>query len=262
MLIHALTALLGPCSVHLQRYWDLLALICRPDLCVRMLNEDMSAPPTATPPAGGRPPASQAKWPQAALAAAALPAAQRASLAGAWRQHCEAAAQRAQQRQELLAQIREGFLQVCDFTEQLQQLHSRPARAAKQLCSCMAGQATPQAGPCTCAPAPPASSSLPRRSHALSWPACPAMQPLQVAKPEEMELGKPLARRGLEVRTPPHTPVWLWAAVGQQCCPQPGVDGLNAWLRGAWGCTYLQHTSGMDGARHPNSVLLPLLQQA
>ncbi len=98
--------------LHLQRYWDLLALICRPDLCVRMLNEDMSATPTAAPPAGSPPPTSEATWPAAALAAAALPAAQRASLAGAWRQHCEAAAQRAQHRQELLAQIREGFLQV------------------------------------------------------------------------------------------------------------------------------------------------------
>lgn len=56
----------------------------------------------------------------------------------------------------------------------------------------------PQAAPRTCAAAPPA-SSLPGRAHALSWPACPVAQPLQVAKPEEMELGKPLARRGLEV---------------------------------------------------------------
>ncbi|KAI7843600.1 hypothetical protein COHA_002842 [Chlorella ohadii] len=124
-------------AMRVGRYWDLLALICRPDLCVRMLNEDMSATPTAAPPAGSPPPTSEATWPAAALAAAALPAAQRASLAGAWRQHCEAAAQRAQHRQELLAQIREGFL-----------------------------------------------------------------QPLQVAKPEEMELGKPLARRGLELLSP------------------------------------------------------------
>ena len=96
----------------MQRYWDLLALICRPDLCVRMFNEDMSATPTATPSAGGPPPAAEAKWPATALAAAALPAAQRASLVAAWRQHCEASAKRAQHRQELLAQIREGFLQV------------------------------------------------------------------------------------------------------------------------------------------------------
>lgn len=30
----------------------------------------------------------------------------------------------------------------------------------------------------------------------------PALQPLQVAKPEEMELGKPLARRGLQASAP------------------------------------------------------------
>ena len=77
-----------------------------------MLNEDMSAPPAATPPAGGPPPSAEAKWPATALAAASLPAAQRANLAAAWRQHCEASAKRAQHRQELLAQIREGFLQV------------------------------------------------------------------------------------------------------------------------------------------------------
>jgi hypothetical protein len=106
----------------LQRYLDLLTLISRPDLSAKLLQENLSAglPEAAAAAASAAADAvgtaanrdQPGGWPAAAVAAMALSEAQRQALAAAWRRHGEAAAQRAQRKQELLAAIRQGFLQV------------------------------------------------------------------------------------------------------------------------------------------------------
>lgn len=110
----------------LQRYWDLLVLISRPDLSSKLLHEDFSvglpASSVAAAAAAAQAVTQQqqplsaegaASWAAAAVAALQLTAQQRQALAAVWSRHSEQAAQRAQRKQELLTAIRSGFLQAC-----------------------------------------------------------------------------------------------------------------------------------------------------
>lgn len=209
-----LTLLPCPCA-PLQRYWDLLVLISRPDLSARLLQENMLG-------AGG----DAAAWAPAAVQAMHLSPEQRAALAAAWRQHRQAVEQRAARRQELLSAIRSGFLVVslvpstcpCPPSTPSCLLSAPPLLApCRALAERLAGPGTlphPTCSTCQragvqlaspllaypgarclihpCVPAAP----LPR-PHApmLLLPSLP--QHLQRASPEDIELGKPLARQGL-----------------------------------------------------------------
>lgn len=114
----------------LQRYWDLLVLISRPDLSSKLLHEDFSvglpASSVAAAAAAAQAVTQQqqpmsaegaASWAAAAVAALQLTAQQRQALAAVWSRHSEQAAQRAQRKQELLTAIRSGFLQACFLPE-------------------------------------------------------------------------------------------------------------------------------------------------
>ncbi len=182
---------------HLQRYWDLLVLISRPDLSARLLQEDMAGGGNGDAAAGS------AGWAAAAVQAMQLSENQRAALASAWQQHRDAVQQRAAKRQELLSAIRSGFLVVSEVPPLVLPQGAglpRPAFLRSGL-GCFAADQ-----PQNAAAAPPhallqralANHKLLRARPCVLPPRLPpSLQHLQRASPEDIELGKPLARQGL-----------------------------------------------------------------
>lgn len=182
---------------HLQRYWDLLVLISRPDLSARLLQENMAGGGNGDAPAGS------AGWAAAAVQAMQLSENQRAALASAWQQHRDAVQQRAAKRQELLSAIRSGFLVVSEVPTPCSAPRCRtsPPRVFAEWSRLLCGGPAPKRG---CRP-PHALLQRALANHKLLrarpcvLPPClpPSLQHLQRASPEDIELGKPLARQGL-----------------------------------------------------------------